>query len=466
MADAEWTQDEIEEHAKPILLAIGAVVVGAAALEKLLLADIAHRAVNERGASRELADELSGLENVMAGRLMRRLRELGLPPALAERINDVIERRNRLVHRAMEDPDFARAVSTGAGVEAVVGSITGLASDCQDVCAELRTVDFPGLEGVLGASLPELARTAEAADPAEVEDESERAALERVQAMLTVVDQDALASYRSAFESQVRREPKPSDPDATELRRPQAPLFERYADAIRELPGGRLSIEELRGPRFRLQTEGPIEVFYTPFDHVNEHARVTLIGITPGWQQMRSAYEAARDLLTQNVPNERVLAGTSDAAGFSGPMRANLLAMIDRIGVADCLEIDSSAALFAERADLRHGTSAIRYAAFVGGQNYTGSRPPLLRVPLFRSYVLDVLADELEQVPDSIVIPLGRSVESAITLLIDGGKLDRARCCLGFPHPSGGNGHRVRQFAEARERLRAEVRRWFSASAA
>ncbi|MHB1539286.1 MAG: hypothetical protein ACYCUM_10060 [Solirubrobacteraceae bacterium] len=259
----------------------------------------------------------------------------------------------------------------------------------------------------------------------------------------------------------MRHDPKLAPSDATELAHLQAPLFARYADAIRALPDGQLSIEELRGPQFRLQAEGPIEVFYTPFDHVNEQARVTLVGITPGWHQMRAAYETARDLLKRTVPDERVLATTSDTAGFSGPMRTNLLAMLDGIGVAGCLGIASSAALFAERADLRHGTSAIRYAAFVGGENYTGSRPALLSLPLFRSYVLDVLADELERVPGSIVIPLGRSVESAITLLIDAGKLDRGRCCLGFPHPSGGNGHRVRQFAEVREQLRAEVESWF-----
>lgn len=276
--------------------------------------------------------------------------------------------------------------------------------------------------------------------------------------MLGLIDADTLASYRTALQLPTRPEP---DADANALQRPVAPLFAQYADAIRGQPFGELSIDQLRGPQFRLQAEASVEVFYTPFDHVNEQARVTLIGITPGWHQMRAAYETARDLLKQDVPDEQVLAMTSDSAGFSGPMRTNLVTMLDGIGVADCLGIASSAALFAEHADLRHGTSAIRYAAFVNGQNYTGSRPPLLSLPLFRNYVLDVLADELGQVPDSIVIPLGRSVEAAITLLIDAGKLDRGRCCLGFPHPSGGNGHRVRQFAEVRERLRTEVESWF-----
>jgi hypothetical protein len=50
-------------------------------------------------------------------------------------------------------------------------------------------------------------------------------------------------------------------------------------------------------------------------------------------------------------------------------MRANLLRMLDDLGLPRCLGIESSAELFDRRADLRHGTSAIRYAAFVSERN-------------------------------------------------------------------------------------------------
>lgn len=204
-------------------------------------------------------------------------------------------------------------------------------------------------------------------------------------------------------------------------------------------------------------------MFYTPFDHVNEAARVTLVGITPGWHQMRVAYEVARDLLREGLPHDAILPRVSSAAGFSGPMRANLLRMLDDLGLPGCLGIDSSAELFSQRADLRHGTSAIRYAAFVSKRNYTGSSPALVTVPLFTRYVRDVLAPELDRVPQSVVIPLGRAVDAALGLLIDAGALDPRRCCVGFPHPSGANGWRVSQFAQARATLRDKLSDWFSA---
>jgi hypothetical protein len=32
----------------------------------------------------------------------------------------------------------------------------------------------------------------------------------------------------------------------------------------------------------------------------------------------------------------------------------------------------------------------------------------------------------------------------------------------GFPHPSGANGHRLRQYQQQRDELTATVRRWFA----
>jgi hypothetical protein len=239
-------------------------------------------------------------------------------------------------------------------------------------------------------------------------------------------------------------------------------LFEAYADAIRNLPSRDLDVDDLRCERFRLQAEKRIDVYYTPFDYVNEAARVSLVGITPGWHQMRAAYMTARALLQSGMPHREVLAGVSSAAGFSGPMRTNLVRMLDGLSLPQLLGIATSADLFGSSRHLRHGTSAIRYAAFIAGRNYTGSSPALTTVPLFRRYVFDVLAPELARVRGSIVIPMGRAVESALQLLIDARHLSAERCCLGFPHPSGGNGYRIRHYAEAQAEMRRTLADWFA----
>ena len=214
-----------------------------------------------------------------------------------------------------------------------------------------------------------------------------------------------------------------------------ADLFESYADSICNLPSRDLVSEDLRCERFLLQAEGNIEVYYTPFDFVNTAARVSLVGITPGWHQMRAAYMPARDLLRKGLPHERILPRVSNAAGFSGPMRTNLVQMLDVLELPRHLGIASSTELFTELGHLRHGTSTIRYAAFVSGRNYTGGNPALGKVPLFRRYVFEVLGPELNRVSSSIVFPMGRAVESALRMLIDIGLLSERRCCLGFPIP-------------------------------
>jgi hypothetical protein len=80
--------------------------------------------------------------------------------------------------------------------------------------------------------------------------------------------------------------------------------------------------------------------------------------------------------------------------------------------------------------------------------------------------VFEVLGPELAQVPDALIIPLGRAVEDCLSALISAGALSRERCLLGFPHPSGGNGHRKRQFELNADKLRAKTTSWFRASAA
>ena len=55
----------------------------------------------------------------------------------------------------------------------------------------------------------------------------------------------------------------------------------------------------------------------------------------------------------------------------------------------------------------------MRYPVFVGGENYTGRSPGLVRNDILRRYVREVLASELAAIPEALVIPLGKAVNSA-----------------------------------------------------
>lgn len=71
-------------------------------------------------------------------------------------------------------------------------------------------------------------------------------------------------------------------------------------------------------------------------------------------------------------------------ASFSGPMRANLVAMLDSIGVNHRLGILSTSTLWNSDANLVHFTSALRYPVFVDGMNYSGA-PSIITTRCCRS---------------------------------------------------------------------------------
>jgi hypothetical protein len=169
--------DPVDKKLAPLAQAIGRAVLGAAALEKVLLVDIARRRAESEGLTLRLGQQLSRLELQPAGELLRTLRELGIPSDVANRIEEVIGRRNNLVHRFMEDREVAAVFMTGEGTDRIVERVDKLAADCQRLINEIGPSAFSGVEGVLGATLPELLAMAKSADLDAIEDDQLRAQL-------------------------------------------------------------------------------------------------------------------------------------------------------------------------------------------------------------------------------------------------------------------------------------------------
>lgn len=241
-------------------------------------------------------------------------------------------------------------------------------------------------------------------------------------------------------------------------------VFDHYAAAIAALPRhSPLSKVDLLTPTFLLHHDALLDLYFAPFEYVNVHAKVALVGITPGWYQTELAFRVARDALRRGVCTAEASALARQAASFSGPIRSTLVGMLDTIGVHTALGIDSCWALWAARQDLLHTTALVRYPLFVGGQNYTGYKPNPLKTPLVRHYLTEVLADELRRTPQALIVPLGRSVNESMQYLAREGLLDPARLLPGLPHPSGANAHRHAQFAAVREQASAAVQAWFGA---
>jgi hypothetical protein len=236
-----------------------------------------------------------------------------------------------------------------------------------------------------------------------------------------------------------------------------------YKQALLSLPVDRgLTKEDLLVDDFLMERSGEIEIYYAPHnEYLNHSAKVVILGITPGWTQMKIAFHAAQKGLKQGLPDEEICKTAKKEAGFAGSLRRNLITFLDELNLHRHLDLRTSEDLFMEQRKLLHTTSLLRYPAFVRKKNYTGGHPKLLSTPYLRESALMFIQEELQWLKQSLIIPLGKTVESVLRILEQEGKLDAGRCLWGFPHPSGANGHRHTQFSSNANRMRMMMDTWF-----
>jgi hypothetical protein len=225
-------------------------------------------------------------------------------------------------------------------------------------------------------------------------------------------------------------------------------LFESFVEIIASLtpselehPGllDRLVLDhDPKNPRVRMA--------YSPFDHVNASAKLAIVGITPGRQQASNALKAAKIAIERGAAHSEAAAESKVFASFSGTMRVNLIAMLDEVGIADALGVDTTARLWQERNDLVHFTSAIRYPVFVDGKDWSGSSPNALRSAAMRSWLKTYTGEELKQLRNAMIVPLGGKVTEMLMYLADKGLIRRDHILAGLPHPSGANAERISYF--------------------
>ncbi|RFU64953.1 uracil-DNA glycosylase family protein [Peribacillus glennii] len=227
------------------------------------------------------------------------------------------------------------------------------------------------------------------------------------------------------------------------------PLFKQYYKAIEQLPQqAEFTKKDLLTAQFLLEKQEDLEMYYSPHNEfINHEAKIAIVGITPGWTQMKKAFEHAAQSLRQGFSSSDVLRSVKQAASFSGTMRTNLISMLDRCGVPQAIGSCGSESLFSDKCDLLHTTSIIKYPVFYQNKNYTGHRPKIDQSPLLTHYGFEVFPKEMEKLKScALVIPLGKTVEQVFTALIREEKLPLHHYLFGFPHPSGANGHRKKQF--------------------
>lgn len=207
-----------------------------------------------------------------------------------------------------------------------------------------------------------------------------------------------------------------------------------------------LDARDVRDPRLRIASEGRLEVRYAPFDHFNADARIVLLGITPGARQANAAIQEARRALREGAVDADVLSRAKVHGSFAGPMRTNLVSMLDTAGLARVLGLASCASLWGRDANLVHFASALRYPVFRDGKNYAGRSPEITRSELLREQLRCHTAAELAMIPDALVVPMGPAVADACDWLAREGMLDPSRVAAGLPHPSPASNERIAFF--------------------
>jgi hypothetical protein len=244
--------------------------------------------------------------------------------------------------------------------------------------------------------------------------------------------------------------------------------FEKYRPLIEALSSPPIvgdkafyAPSELINEKFFLFSDGKLSAYYAPFHYMNLSARVVLIGLTPGWTQMERAFRTAKRAMANGLTGDELFDCIEKSGSFSGPMRKNLVSMLDGIGLNQHLKIISCAELFGSASALAHFTSAVSAPTFANGKNFSGHGVSFLKLPKFCQFIIDNLAKELALLPDAIIIPLGKIVDEIMEFLREGHLIEPARCLLGFPHPSGANGHRKPLYEQGKDHWREQLAGWF-----
>ncbi len=230
-------------------------------------------------------------------------------------------------------------------------------------------------------------------------------------------------------------------------------MFEEFIDKITQLHA--FEKENILNEKYILEDEGKLKIYYAPHNEfINTEAQILIIGITPGWTQTQIAFKTANEGLKKNIDNLDILKKCKYNSRFSGSMRNNLITMLDEIGLNRKLNISSCSEMFNEESSILHTTSLIKYPVFINGKNYTGHNPDILKNEILFKYVQNYFINELKELKNPLIIPLGKAVEEVLVYLVNNNLIDnKYKILYGFPHPSGANGHRKEIFENNKNAL-------------
>ena len=215
----------------------------------------------------------------------------------------------------------------------------------------------------------------------------------------------------------------------------------KYIKKIKSLK--KTSKSNVVSSKFLIAKKDNIKIYYAPFDYINPKAKIMIVGITPGLQQMLQSFEV--------INQGKSLKEVKDLSSFKGSMRTTLIKYLDELEVNKKLKIKSCESLFNKDSKYLHTTSLVKYPVFDKGKNYSGAN--ILKKKILLDFIEKNFLKELKTLKKSIIVPLGNTVSSTIKYLNNKYNL-KLKCFLeGFPHPSGANARKNIQFKENKMKM-------------
>jgi hypothetical protein len=197
-------------------------------------------------------------------------------------------------------------------------------------------------------------------------------------------------------------------------------MFKRFSADLR-----RLGQEGVGVPEFSLGQEGKYSLQYIPFECVNRDAKLVIVGITPGNNQIELAYRTVQELLEAGRPEEEILIEAKKAGAFGGKsMRPNLLKMLRHFQFEKLLGIDDVETMWGVNAELLHSTSVVPHAAFKDSERFNGGFDEIMASPLLARCFLDCFVPSVNEITGkALFVALGPCPQAALNWCVKEGVL-------------------------------------------
>lgn len=220
-------------------------------------------------------------------------------------------------------------------------------------------------------------------------------------------------------------------------------MFKRFSADLK-----RLGQRGVGTPQFSLGKEGRYSLQYIPFEHVNHEAKLVVVGITPGNNQLDLAYQTAQELLKAGRPVEEILTEVKKAGAFGGKsMKPNLLKLLRHFQFEKLLGIDDVESLWGANAGLLHSTSVVPHAAFKDGERFNGSFDEIMASPLLEECFLDSFVPSVREITEkALFVALGPCPQAALDWCVKEGALRKEQVLGSFCHPSSAGGSTTRYY--------------------